>query len=254
MGRRPRIEYYGAIYHITIEGKDDIFKDDEDKITFLEILGELRDRCDFKVLAYCILDNKYDLLIKFHNIFISKVMQRVSMYYTRYFNLKYHRKGSPYKGRYKSTIIEDKKYLLGKIRDIHLIPMRKGYVTSMEDYKWSSDVFYRFNLESTLDIGFILDDLDDDRNLAIKRYIDYMNLGDVKIKDERKIPCELDEILRDVCTNELDFNLIKSGSKKSYLMVFKKEYIKRCRELAFSIKDIGENIGIGERAVRKHLT
>ena len=124
----------------------------------------------------------------------------------------------------------------------------------MEDYKWSSDVFYRFNLESTLDIGHILDELDDNRNVAIQKYIDNMNLEELGVKDKQKVPHELDKILRDICNNELDFNLIKSGSKKAYLMVLKKEYIRKSKELGFSIRDIGKNIGIGDRAVRKHLS
>ena len=254
MGRGPRIQYYGAVYHITVEGKDNIFKEDEDKVTLLEILGELRNRCEFKLLAYCILDNRYNLLIKFHNIPISKVMQRVNMYYTKYFNLKYHREGSPYKGRYKSIVIEEGEDILGCIRTLHRVPIIEKYVSSMEDYKWSSDVFYRFNLETTLDIGYILDDLDDNRNVAIQKYIKSMNLEESCEEDNQKVFHKLDEILRSVCNNELDFNMIKSRSKKAYLMVFKKEYIKKSKELGFSIKDIGKNIGISHRAVRKHLS
>jgi putative transposase len=40
MARPLRIEYPGAVYHITNRGNDkkDIFKDDQDRETFLKIL------------------------------------------------------------------------------------------------------------------------------------------------------------------------------------------------------------------------
>jgi putative transposase len=38
LARSPRIQYYGAIYHIIHEGKGNIFNGDEDKIKLLEII------------------------------------------------------------------------------------------------------------------------------------------------------------------------------------------------------------------------
>jgi len=44
MARKLRIQYEGAIYHAINRGdrREDIFKDDQDRLTFLKTLGEAR--------------------------------------------------------------------------------------------------------------------------------------------------------------------------------------------------------------------
>ena len=66
MGRRPRIEYYGAIYHIIQRGNNrkPIFKRDEDKVYLLEVLSETKEIYDFKVFAYVVMSNHYHFLIQ----------------------------------------------------------------------------------------------------------------------------------------------------------------------------------------------
>ncbi|MDD4726187.1 MAG: transposase [Tissierellia bacterium] len=251
MGRSPRIQYYGAMYHISHEGKCNIFKEDEDKTKLLEILENVKEKSDFIVLAYSILDNRYDFLIKFHNIPVSKCMQKINMEYTKYYNSKYNHKGRPYKNRYKSIIIEDERKILDIIWEIHRIPIEERFANSLDEYKWTSDVLYKFNLESIVDIGYILNQLDDDRNKAMEEYTNLMKF-DI-INNCKYIDKHLDQILKDVCNNEIDFDLIKEGSKKTYLTNLKKEYIIRCKELGYVNSQIGDNIGITDRAVRKYL-
>lgn len=250
MGRKPRVEYYGALYHIIHKGKSEIFIDEEDKIALLGILGEVKETSDFFLLAYCILDDQYNLVIKTHNIGISKVIQRVNILYAKYFNLKYGTSGSPFSGRYKSIIIENESSAINLIRFVHNIPLHEYIIASMDEYKWSSDVFYRVNMDGVVNIEYILDIFSDERYSAIDKYINLMNSSDGEY--EIKAP-NLDEILSEVCNNDLDFNLIKQGSKKTYLMEYKKRYIYKCKELGFENFDIGENIGISERSVRKYL-
>ena len=66
MGRRPRIEYYGAIYHIIQRGNNrkPIFKRDEDKVYLLEVLSETKEIYDFKVFAYVVMSKHYHFLIQ----------------------------------------------------------------------------------------------------------------------------------------------------------------------------------------------
>jgi hypothetical protein len=124
----------------------------------------------------------------------------------------------------------------------------------MDEYKWSSHVFYKFNLNSILDIDYILDLLNEDRNLAIEKYTYIMNSKYKYNNEKDELFNRLDKILLEICNNRSDFELIKNGSKKSYLMGLKRKYINMCRNLGFSLKEIGESIGISERAVRKHLS
>ena len=251
MGRKPRIEYYGAIYHMTHMGKSDIFKEEEDKLTLLGILGDMKEVFDFKLIAYCILDNQYNLLIKAYNIPISKIMHGINMNYARSYNSRYKKIGSPFKGRYKALIVSEGNGLLNTAKEIHCLPVFLKLADTIGEYKWSSDVFYRLNLESIVDIDYILNVLSIERNIGLEKYKELMSSSE-KLEDN-KAKLDLDDILHDICTNNVDFDLIKSGSKKSYLMKYKLEYIKASKQLGFTCLEIGENIGITERAVRKHL-
>lgn len=262
MGRKTRVAYYGAIYHIKVKGIDVLFRDDDDKITFLGIVEDVKEMMDYKLLAYCLLDSQYDLVIKTHNLPMNKIMQRINMRYTKYFNDKYKRKGSPYDGRYKGLLIEDENSLLSTIKYVHDLPVQLKIVNSMDNYKWSSDFFYRINMESIVDIEYMLDMLHNERYSSIEKYKtlmispegEYEFLKGFYEKDtysKKEISPKLDEILKEICENEADFNLIKSGSKKSYLMNYKKEYILEAKRLGHSDVEIGRNISISERAVRK---
>lgn len=177
MGRKARIEYYGATYHIVHRGNKqrDIFEDFLDKMKFLEILGEVKEIFDFYLISYCILENEYHLIIKVHNIPLSKIMHRVNTNYARYYNREYKSKGSLFKGRYKSNIIKGDNELLDMVKYLHRKPIEEGLSDSIEDYKWSSDVFYRINLQSIVNIDYLLDIMYLDRDIAITNYIEYMD-------------------------------------------------------------------------------
>lgn len=254
------------MYHIVNKGSGNIFENDQDKLFFLGVLSDVKDIFDFKLLAYCILDNEYHLFIKTHNIPISKVMQRVNMLYARYYNSIYKRKGPVFKGRYSSDTIKSDANLINLIKYIHMLPVYEDKVISIDEYKWSSDVFYRINMESIVDIDYILDIFAIERHDAIDKYSELMSSLDGEMEftkgyydessdhlNHKKLIISLDDILRKTCDNEKDFQLIKEGSKQSYLMKYKEDYIKESKELGFKDGDIGQNIGISERAVRKYL-
>ena len=88
MGRKPRVEYYGAIYHIIQRGnnKKPIFKDERHKNFLLKILSETKEIYDFKIFAYVIMDNHYHFLIRTFNIPISKIMHLINTRYGKYYN------------------------------------------------------------------------------------------------------------------------------------------------------------------------
>ncbi len=61
MTRQWRIEYKGAYYHILSRGNErrDIFENNEDRVLFLDTLGDMSDRFDIDVYAYVLMDNHY---------------------------------------------------------------------------------------------------------------------------------------------------------------------------------------------------
>jgi putative transposase len=78
---------------------------------------------------------------------ISKTLQYLGRYYVRYFNFTYQRSGTLYEGRFKSSIVQDRQYLLACQRYIELNPVRAGMVRDPADYRWSSYQAHAFGIK-----------------------------------------------------------------------------------------------------------
>lgn len=249
---KNREEAYGNIYYINHRGKSDIFKDATDKLKLLECIGGAKEKYDFLLLGYCIMDNHYHLVLKTHNIAISKIMQSIHTRFGKYYSK--HHNDLPFKGRYGSIIIKEEE-IPEVINIIHNKPMDEGAVDVMEAYPYISDAFYRMNVDSIVDINYLLDILSPDRMTAIEEYTKLMHATpkDYEELTSRKDLKDLDRMLRGICPNEMDYNLIKKGSKKAYLMEYKKAFIDQARGLGYRTKEIGQSMNISDRAVRKHM-
>src|SRR6266849_5069420 len=66
MARPLRIEYGGALYHVTSRGdrQEPIYEDDKDRREFLTVLGEVVERFGWVCYAYCLMGNHYHLVIE----------------------------------------------------------------------------------------------------------------------------------------------------------------------------------------------
>ena len=140
MARPLRIEYDGALYHITSRGNERkaIFRDDEDRIGFLEALQKVNERFNWICHAYCLMNNHYHLIVETPDGNLSKGMRQLNGVYTQYFNRKHHRVGHIFQGRYKSILMEKESYLLEVGRYVVLNPVRAKAVKKPEDWNWSS--------------------------------------------------------------------------------------------------------------------
>jgi len=65
MARPLRIEYDGALYHVTSRGNERkrIFQDDTDRELFLNTLSRVNERFNWICHAYCLMANHYHLRI-----------------------------------------------------------------------------------------------------------------------------------------------------------------------------------------------
>ena len=95
MSRPLRIEFAGALYHVTScgDGREVIFLDDEDRQGFLDVLSELVRDFNWAVHAYCLLDNHYHLLIETPESNLSRGMRQLNGVYTQRFNRRHGRVG-----------------------------------------------------------------------------------------------------------------------------------------------------------------
>ena len=175
MGRKPRIEYHGGVYHAIQRGNnhDYIYKDDSDKLWLINVLKSFREELGYKLFGYVIMDNHYHLIIQTNNYPLQTIMHRLNTRYSKYYNQKYVRVGHVFGDRYKALPVGDQSYILTLLRYIHQNPVRAG-INKVSEYRWSSDYLYRKNLDDWVDIGIVLDGISANRAVAIKVYNELM--------------------------------------------------------------------------------
>ncbi len=140
MARPLRIEFPGAVYHITSRGNArlPIFDNFNCKKQFLTILEQVVDRYHWLCHAYCLMNNHYHLLIETIDPNLSAGMRQLNGVYTQSHNRKYKKVGHLFQGRYKSILVEKETYLLELCRYIVLNPVRANIVSCPGQYTWSS--------------------------------------------------------------------------------------------------------------------
>jgi REP element-mobilizing transposase RayT len=79
MGGLLRLEFAGALYHITSRGnsRESIYFQDIDFELFLQILGDVCDRYNWVIHSYCLMSNHYHLLVETPDANLSKGMRPV---------------------------------------------------------------------------------------------------------------------------------------------------------------------------------
>ena len=140
MARPLRIEFPGALYHLTSRGnaQSDIFLDDPDRFNFLELLGKVCQRYNWRCYAYCLMSNHYHLVVETGDATLSRGMRDLNGVYTQRFNRRHCRVGHVFQGRYKAVFVDKDNYFLEVIRYVLLNPVRAHMVTTAGQYPWSS--------------------------------------------------------------------------------------------------------------------
>jgi len=181
MARPLRVQYQGAVYHITSrgDGREDIYLDDKDRILFLEILKEQLDRYHVICYAYCLMSNHYHLLIETPESNLSLFMRQLNGIYTQSFNRCYRKVGHVFQGRYKSILVDKDNYLLEVCRYIVLNPVRARMVKKVEEWKWSSyaDTIKNVRDGSIISSSFILNEFHTEIKTAKKAYVEFVKEG-----------------------------------------------------------------------------
>jgi putative transposase len=128
MSRPLRIEYPGALYHLTSRGnaRQDIFLDDTDRAVFLDVLASVIERHGWHLYAYCLMGNHYHLLAETPHSNLSRGMRWLNGVYTQRFNRRHERVGHILQGRFKAILAERESYLLELSRYTVLNPVRAG--------------------------------------------------------------------------------------------------------------------------------
>ena len=88
MARPLRLEFPGALYHLTSRGNArlPIYEDDQDREGFLATLGAAIERFNWLCHAYCLMGNHYHLLVETPDGNVSAGMRHLNGVYTQRFN------------------------------------------------------------------------------------------------------------------------------------------------------------------------
>ncbi|MEK6528693.1 MAG: transposase [Nitrospirota bacterium] len=200
MSRPLRVQYPGAVYHITCRGNErkEIFKDDIDRKIFLKILSQSATIYKIKIFSYVLMVNHFHLLIETPLGNLGEFMRHFNITYTGHHNRRHNRAGHLYQGRYKSILVDKATYLSMLSRYIHLNPIRikrfgreteREKIQYLRDYLWSSLPGYISNREKEkfIDYAMVLEEYggyDDRGRLAYKKRI-YADISErLEIKDK----------------------------------------------------------------------
>lgn len=174
MSRPLRLQYPGALVHVTSRGneKRPTFLEDRDRTHFLELLGAAGRRFGWVVIAYALMSNHYHLLIELTEATLSDGLQWLNGKYAQWFNGTRDRVGHLFQSRPHTPLIDKQTYFLEVLRYVVLNPVRANIVRHPADYEWSS---YRSTVGLTkapdwLAVDDALASFGSDRGIARARY------------------------------------------------------------------------------------
>jgi len=200
MARPLRIQYPGAVYHITCRGnaRQDIYRDSKDRKAFLEILTESQKIYSIKIYSYVLMNNHYHLLIETPKGNISYYMRHLNMRYTSHYNRRHKKIGHLFQGRFKGILVDKDTYLAMLSRYIHLNPVKikgmkkmpyKEKIQHLRKYKWSSLPGYinKREKQEFIDYDLVLEEYGGDNDEGRQAYGHIISIdvsGKMDVKDK----------------------------------------------------------------------
>ena len=182
MARPLRIEFAGALYHVTSRGnaRQNIYLNNADRGSWLAVFAKVCERFNWVCYSYCLMNNHYHLFIETPEGNLSQGMRQLNGVYTQRFNRFHNRVGHLYQGRYKAILVQKEAYLLELSRYIVLNPVRARMVNAPQEWPWSN---YRATIglasvEDWLNTTWVLAAFGAKRSQAICQFIDFVSRGE----------------------------------------------------------------------------
>ena len=153
MPRPPRLVLPSVPLHIIQRGNNRIpcFASRNDYLVYLDMLRECAYDCGCAVHAYVLMTNHVHLLLSpDDDDGVSTMMQRLGRRYVLYFNRRHARTGTLWEGRFRSSLVQDERYLMICHRYIELNPVRAHMAHVPSDYQWSSHLANAFGQQNSL--------------------------------------------------------------------------------------------------------
>jgi REP element-mobilizing transposase RayT len=181
MSRPLRLEFAGALYHVTSrgDGRDNIYFDDADRLAWLRVLAQTCARFNWRVQSWCQMSNHYHLLVETPEGNLSEGMRQLNGVYTQHVNRAHRRVGHVFQGRYKAVLVERESHLLELVRYVVLNPVRAGMVADAAAWHWSSHaaMLGQEAPPDWLEVDALLRLFGRSRAAAVATYVDFVRAG-----------------------------------------------------------------------------
>ena len=197
MPRCARVKSYDAIYHIMVRSisEVDLFRSEEDKEAYLGYMKKYQKVYEFRVYAYCLMDNHAHFIIDANGADISKIMHSINFSYAQFYNRRYERHGHLFQDRFKSKIVKNERYMIALSAYIHNNPTDiNGYEEYPEKYPYSSLSIYlgiRRDPFELIEDEFVLNLFGSNKRKARENYLNFVlkcnkaiRESEVEFKDE----------------------------------------------------------------------
>jgi REP element-mobilizing transposase RayT len=140
MGRKPRISYPGAYFHVHTRGnnKGAAFVDTGDRLTFLRLLDRTTLKYGWIVYTWCLMTSHYHLVIRVPEDGLSAGMAELNGGYARWANFRHGRCDHVFGRRFISHEITTDAHLFAACRYVVLNPVRAGICSHPVEWRWSS--------------------------------------------------------------------------------------------------------------------
>ena len=271
MTRPLRLEFPGAVYHVTSRGdrSELIYRDDVDRRAWLDAMQLVCKRFNFLVHAFCQMSNHYHLVLETTEGNLSQGMRLLNGAYTQHFNRRHAVAGHLFQGRYNAILVQKESYLLELTRYVVLNPVRAGMVRSPHGWPWSSHHFMlaRKPAPAWLATDWLLAHFGSARSDAARKYTAFIAegiaadspftatshrliLGDEAFVERHQKVSSLDP-LRDVARTQRRAVVL---SLEEYRALYADEQEAMARayfSTAYSMAQIGGQFGVSARTVSR---
>jgi REP element-mobilizing transposase RayT len=180
-GQTPSHRARGGLYQVTSRGdrREAIYRDDADRTAWLDLLGDVCERFNWRCHAYCQMTSHYHVVVETPEANLSQGMRQLNGVYTQSTNRRLGLVGHLYQGRFKAILVERDAYLLELMRCVVLNPVCAGLVQTADDWAWSScrAMVGQASAPAWLEADWLLAQFGEERASAQAGYADFVRQG-----------------------------------------------------------------------------
>ena len=134
-----------GVYHVTARGvaRCEIFVDDEDRASFLELMRRAVRKWGWKCHAYCLMGNHYHLIVETQLMRLSEGFHHLNGVHAQRFNRRHGRVGHLFQDRFHARVLRDDEHLAEACANIWNNPVRAGLCAEAHEWDWSGRIGFR---------------------------------------------------------------------------------------------------------------